>query len=316
MDVFSDILDAVRLRGTLYFTTEFSRPWGLRVPSYERVARFHLVVRGTTWVQVMPAGEPVQLETGDLVLVPHGAEHKLSDDPDTACRTVDEVVEAAGFTGEGALVHGGGEDGGGPTRLICGHFEFDEGFEHPVLGQLPAALVVRWEEAVRGSPLEDAFRFITREVGEGRPGHEAVTRRLSEVLFVQAVRFWAERTDHDRGVLAALADPELGRALSAMHEDPAADWTLDRLAREAVMGRSVFAERFHAVVGETPYQYLTHWRMQHARRLLTESRLPLRRIADRVGYESAASFSRAFKRVIGDSPGSYRRASRQEKVRT
>lgn len=313
MDVLSDILDALRLKGTLYFSTEFGRPWGVRVPALQRVARFHLVVRGSCWVRVTGEEEPVHLQTGDLVLIPHGAEHVLADTPDTPCRTVDEVVEAAGFTGEGALVYGG-DDAGGPTRLVCGHFAFDEGFDHPLLAQLPAALLVRWEEAVRDSPLEDAFRFITREVQDGRPGHEAVVRRLSEVLFVQAVRFWADRAEPDQGLLAALADPGLGRALSAIHEDPAGDWTLESLSRRAAMGRTTFAERFRDVVGETPHQYLTLWRIQNARRLLAESTLNLARIADRVGYESPASFSRAFKRTMGWSPGAYREQVRKEGV--
>lgn len=309
MDVLSDILGALRMRGTLYFSTEFGRPWGLRVPAFQRVARFHLVVRGSTWVRVMPDHPPILLESGDLVLIPHGAEHVLADTPDTPCRTVDEVVKDAGFDGQGALVYGG-EDDGGPTRLVCGHFEFDEGFDHPFLAQLPPALVVRWDGAVRGSPLEDAFRFITREVQEGRPGHEAVVRRLSEVLFVQAVRFWADTADHHRGVLAALAHPGLGQALSAIHRDPAQRWTLDGLARRAAMGRTAFAERFRDVVGETPHQYLTQWRLQNARRLLAESHLSLERIARNVGYESAASFSRAFKNAIGAAPGSYRQRAR------
>jgi len=310
MDVLSDILGALRLRGTLYFSTDFRRPWGLRVPRLQRVARFHLVMRGTCWVRVIGHGEPVLLEAGDLILIPHGAEHVLADTPDTPCRTVDEVVKAAGFTGRGALVIGG-EDTGAPTRMVCGHFAFAEGLDHPLVAQLPAALVVRWDEEVRGSPLEDAFRFIVREVQDGRPGHEAVVARLSEVLFVQAVRFWAEHAEPNEGLLAALADPRLAGVLAAMHAEPAAPWTLESLSREAAMGRTAFAERFRAVVGDTPLRYLTQWRMQQAKRLLAESDWSLDHIAERVGYDSAASFSRAFRKVCGSSPGAYRQVARR-----
>jgi len=309
MDVLSDILGTLRLKGTLYFSTEFGRPWGLRVPAYRRVARFHLVVRGNCWVRVMPDRPPELLESGDLILIPHGAEHVLADTPDTPCRTVDEVVKAAGFTGTGALVYGG-DDEGGPTRLVCGHFEFDDGFDHPVLSQLPAALVVRWEESVRGSPLEDVFRFITREVQEGRPGHEVVTRRLSEVLFVQAVRFWADSVDEHQGFLGALAHPGLGKALAAIHAEPASPWTLESLARRAAMSRSAFAGQFRDAVGQTPHKYVTAQRIQAARRLLAESGHSLERIAAQVGYDSAASLSRTFKRMVGMSPGSYRSGAR------
>ena len=313
MDVLSDILATLRLRGALYFSTEFRRPWGLRVPALGRVARFHLVVRGSCWVRVEGRDEPVFLESGDLILVPNGAEHVLADTPDTPCRTVDEVVRAAGFTGRGTLVHGG-EDTGAPARLVCGHFEFDEGLHHPLLEQLPPALVVRWDDEVRDSPMEHAFRFIAREVQEARPGHEAVVGRLSEVLFVQVVRFWADRVRHERGVLAALADPGLGAALAAMHAEPETGWTLERLGRRAAMSRTAFAQRFRDVIGETPLHYLTQWRMQRAKRLLAESRLSLEKIAAQVGYESGASFSRVFRRTTGESPGAYRRATRRVPV--
>lgn len=308
MDVLSDILAALRLRGTLYFSTECRPPWGIRVPRFRRVARFHLVARGGCWIRVEGRPDPIRLETGDLILVPAGAEHSILDQPDTRCRTVDEVVKAAGFTGRGALVMGG-EDTGAPTRLVCGHFEFDEDLRHPLIEQLPPALVVRWDEEIRDYPLEDAFRFIVREVQEGRPGHEAVVSRLSEILFVQVVRVWANRKDHRRGVLGALADPRLASALAAMHEEPRAPWTLDNLSRRAAMGRTAFAERFNQVVGETPLRYLTLWRMQLARRLLAESDLSLEQIAERVGYQSAAAFSRVFKKTAGASPGAFRRST-------
>lgn len=313
MDVLSDILSALRLQGVLYFSTDFRPPWGLRVPSHRRVARFHLVVRGTCWVRVVGSDgaddELVHIETGDLILIPHGAEHVLADTPDTPCRTVDDAVREAGFTGRGALVMGD-EDTGAPTRMVCGHFEFDEAIDHQMLAQLPRAIVIRWDEMARDSPLEHAFRYITREVQDGRPGHDAVARRLSEVLFVEVVRVWAGRANGHRGLLAALVDPRLGEALEAMHANPAQRWTLESLGRTAAMGRTTFAERFREVVGETPLQYLTSWRMQRAKRLLAESNQTIDEIAEQVGYDSGSSFSRVFSKTTGETPGAYRKASR------
>lgn len=310
MDVLSDILDTLRLRGTLYFAIELHCPWGLRVPSYRRVARFHLVSRGSLWVRVHGQTELVHLETGDLILVPHGAEHELLGALDSAVVSVDEAVTAAGFTGTGTLVHGIA-DSGAPTRLLCGHFEYDEGLDHMLLSQLPPSLVMRWDADVRDSPLESAFRFITREVQLGEPGHQAVVRRLSEVLFFQCVRAWFKRADVTSGLLTALADPRLARALAAIHEEPAQAWSLDSLCSRAAMGRSAFAERFREVLGETPLRYLTLWRIQRAKRLLAESDLTRDRIASLVGYESAASLSRVFQKIAGVSPGAYRRAARE-----
>ncbi len=314
MDVLSDVLDTLRLRGTLYFSTEFHQPWGLRVPALRRVARFHLVVRGALWVRVTGQPDAVQLSSGDLILIPHGAEHVMQCSDGSPVRTVDDVVAAAGFTGRGVLVYGG-EDRGAPTRLVCGHFEYDESLDHALLAQLPPSIVVRWEHEVQNSPLADAFSFITREVQAGRPGHDAVVRRMSEVLFFLAVRTWAEREESQRGMLAALADPALAAALSAMHERPADHWSLDSLSRCAAMGRSAFSERFHRVVGATPMRYLTDWRVQRAKRLLAESKLGLDGIAAQVGYDSAASLSRVFQKHTGISPGAYRRQADAPRTR-
>lgn len=305
MDVLSDILSHVRLQGSLYFTTDFRPPWGLRVPRYGRVARFHLVVRGGCWVRVIGAPEPIRLEAGDLVLVPNGAEHVLADTPDTPCRTVDEVVEQAGFDGRGALSIAG-DDSGSPTRLVCGHFAFDESFDHPLVQQLPQAMLIRWDDYARDSPLEQAFQFIVREVQAGRPGNAAVVNRLSEVLFVQAIRWWIEHQPPERGMLAALTEPGLASALSAIHAEPTARWTVEGLGRRAAMGRTAFAGRFKDVIGMTPMEYVTLWRLQQAKRLLAESRLSLEQVASRAGYDSAASFSRVFTREVGVRPGAYR----------
>ncbi len=306
MDILSDVLETLRLRGTLYFSTELHQPWGIRVPAFRRVARFHLVVRGSLWVRVAGVEAPMQLEAGDLILIPHGAEHVLMDHALSPVRSVDDVVQLAGFTGRGALVYGG-EDRGAPTRLVCGHFDYDESLNHALLSQLPPVIIVRWLDAGQNSPLADAFGFITREVHAARPGHEAVIRRLSEVLFFQAIRTWAEREHMEQGILGALLDPALSAALAVIHEKPAERWSLESLSRHAAMGRSAFAERFHRIIGTTPMRYLTDWRVQRAKRLLSESSLGLDAVAARVGYDSAASLSRVFVKVAGVSPAAYRR---------
>lgn len=315
MDALSEILGALDLRGTLYFNTEFRPPWGVRVPRYGGVARFHLNLRGNCWVSLTDGSEPVLLEAGDLVLVPHGAEHCLAASPGAACLTVDEVVERAGFTGRGALVYSAevshDEDHGNPTRLVCGHFAFDENAGHPFLSQLPSLMVIRHDDG--GSAprleLEEIFRIITREVREGRPGSDAVVHRLSEVLFIQAVRVWSANENHDHGLMAALLDRHLGSSLEALHQRPGTRWTVQELALAGGLSRTVFSERFRSLVGMSPMQYVTLWRMQKARILLMKRHLSLDAVAQSVGYDSTAAFSRAFKKQIGDSPGAYRRAA-------
>ncbi len=310
MDVLSDILDAVKLQGTLYFSTHLGAPWGIQVPAYERVARFHLVTRGRLWVRVARSAEAVCLEPGDLVLVPHGAAHALLDSPDTPAEALDRVVEAAGFSGRGALVYGGA-DTGSPTRLVCGHFALDEHVDHPLLRGLPPLIAIRREDGDGAPGLEELIRLIAREAVDASAGSYAVVGRLSEVLFIQALRVWAARTHHDAGLLSALGDPQLGASLERIHERPGEPCSLESLARSAGMSRTQFAERFKQVVGMSPMRYVTLWRMQRARRLLVDGDLTLERIAEQVGYESAAAFSRVFRRSLGEPPGSYRRRYRE-----
>lgn len=306
VDVLSDVLDAVKMRGSLYFTTDFHPPWGVRVPARPRLARFHLVVRGACWVRA--AGQPraIRLEAGDLVLVPHGAEHTLSDAPDTACLTVDTILERTGFTGRGALVHGG-EDAGSPTRLVCGYLAFDEHATHPLLERLPPSMVIEHDGQGERSRLEQLYRVLEREARDARPGGDAIVNRLAEAMFIQAIRVWAESEERDAGLMAALADPHLARSLSAIHGEPSRRWSLGLLAQEARLSRTVFAARFRRLVGMPPMQYVAFWRAQKARGVLVAGDATLEAIAHGVGYESTAAFCRIFKKWVGESPGSYRR---------
>src|SRR5262249_18645739 len=156
MDVLSDILGAVKMRCSLYFWTEFTGTWGVRVPPYPNVTRFHLVLRGAAWARVGNDPEPVPLEAGDLIVIPHGAAHTLADAPGTPCVPVDRFVEQSGFTGRGLLSYG--SEDGGTTRMVCGHLEFDEAVGHPFLRQLPPHLLVRQPDGTGSSRLDDIYR--------------------------------------------------------------------------------------------------------------------------------------------------------------
>lgn len=306
MDALSDVLSAVRLVGSLYFTTEFKPPWGVRVPAYGRVARFHVVLKGSCWVSTDDGEPPTLLESKDLIFVPHGASHTLSDAPDTPCVDVDRVVETAGFRGDGPLIIDG-VDERAPARLLCGHLEFDESIDHPLFTGLPSRIVVRQSERVDSSEIDDLIRVVAHEIQSELAGGAAVLRRISEVLFVQAVRRWVDERSESAGILAAMSDRSVGRGLTAMHERLEQSWTLAALAREAGMSRTAFARRFREMVGMTPMQYLALWRMQKARELLGQTALTVEAVAARVGYTSLPAFSRAFKQWVGEPPGQFRR---------
>ncbi len=311
MDILSDVLALLKLRGTLYFRTAFSPPWGLLVPAYEKVARFHLVHRGRCWLEVAGEQEPVLLEQGDLVIVPHGAEHRLCDPPGTPVKAVDRIVAESGFTGEGALVHGGGGEGH-DTQLVCGHFAFDPDASHPLIDALPPTIHVRNTGDVSHLWLEGTLKLIGAEAGKAGLGGDLITLKLSEVIFAQAIRAYLASDGRTRRVFRGLADPRINRALQSLHKEPAAAWTLEGMAKTAGLSRTAFAQRFRELMGMTPMDYLTGWRMQVGRRLLSESDLAMIEVAERSGYRSEAAFGRVFRRHFGRAPAGYRRERRGE----
>lgn len=305
MDVLSDILDLLKFKGSLYFTTEFRAPWGIQVPRYQNVARFHLATGGDCWVNVDGSSEPVLLSSGDMIIIPHGAAHTLSDRLDTRVVSLDAAIEASGFQGSGHFVYGGSKDG--HSSLVCGHFEFDRSFSHPLLADLPDFILIRGKRAVEFSWFENAMRYMSYESGVHNMGSQAIIKRLSEILFIHAVRLWSAESGHQSGFLRAVGDKNIGRSLKAFHETPDALWTIDRLAAEAGLSRSVFADRFRLLMALTPMQYVTLWRMQKACWFLIESDLSTDAIAEKVGYQSLASFSKVFKKTIGTGPGAFRK---------
>ncbi len=307
MDALSDILDLLELRGTMYFRTSFSPPYAVAVPRHGRAARFHLVAQGRCHVGIEDR-HSVTLNTGDLILIPNGAAHVLSDVPDRPATALEDVLEQAGYSGEGVLAYGGDPRPDGDAKLICGHLNFADGVEHPLLRALPSHLLVTAELRARSPWLDELMRLITRQMFAGSPGFTASVIRLSEALFIEAVRACADQDEGLRRVITAIGDPRIGRALSLMHRDLDQDWTLDRIAREVGMSRSRFAEQFQTLMGSAPMSYLSDQRLQKAMALLSGTGEPIQRVAARVGYQSAAAFSRAFSNRYGHSPSDVRRA--------
>jgi AraC family transcriptional regulator, activator of mtrCDE len=305
VDVLSDIVDLVRLRGVLYFDAEFRPPWGVTVPAFQKVARYHFVTRGHCYGNVKGTAEPLLLEAGDLVVIPHGAEHVLRDQPKTRPTHLDQVLADSGYGGAGCLVYGRG-DRGDPCRLVCGHFDFEGGMDHALLRALPALIHVPAAAGASISWLDDALRYIAAEVAAARPGHAAIVKRLSEIVFVQTVRAAANHPGMSMRSLAGYSDPRIGRALHALHHAPDRPWTVASLAAEAGLSRTRFAVQFQKLLGIAPLTYATQWRMQQGRRLLVDPRRNVLDVANQVGYASEAAFSRAYARAFGASPRRHR----------
>ncbi len=309
LDLLSDILTRLSLRGTLYFRTSFAEPWGVRVPAYRDVARFHFVHRGEALVRVTGRETPVHLAQGDLVIVPHGAAHVLScrhTGPDDAL-PLDDILVRSGFPGHGTLVWGGG-DTFRDTQLICGHFALAEGARHILFERLPPLIHLRGYGDEAGPWLESTLRVIGAEAGGARLGSDLIALKLSEAIFAQAIRAHIEQMSADGRGVAGFSDPHLSRALTAFHRSPAAQWTVAGLAAEAGLSRTGFAERFAARLGVTPMAYVTSWRMQIAREALASGGISVAEAAEISGYASESAFSRVFKKEIGISPAASRQA--------
>lgn len=305
MDLLSDILDTIELKGQLYFRTSFSPPWAVAVPRFQRAVRFHLVARGGCWVRP-EGGTGVDLRQGDAILITAGAAHTLADTAERTPVALETVLAESGFGGSGTLIWGNGANAAA-CELVCGHFTFAEGADHALLRALPAALVV--DKAVRAQSawLDEVLRLVVRRIFSGEPGSHASVRRLSEILFIETVRATAGQSEALAGILTALGDPKIARAIAVMHKHPERAWTVESLAVEAAMSRSSFAERFQELMGCGPLGYLSEWRMQMARALLARSEDSVAEIAARVGYQSAAAFTRAYSQTFGEPPSDTRR---------
>ncbi|TMV09087.1 AraC family transcriptional regulator [Ruegeria sediminis] len=306
-DLLSDILTKLSLKGTLYFRTSFTEPWGVRVPAFENVARFHYVHRGECVVRIAGEDRPLRMAKGDLVLIPHGAAHILNcrhSGPEDAL-PLDDVLERSGYDGAGVLVYGGNEPDM-ETQLVCGHFSLARGSRHVLFDRLPSSILIRDYGTEAGDWLEATLRVIGAEAGSDKYGADLISLKLSEAIFAQAIRRHLADVAAAGGPLSGFGDSNLSRALTAFHRDPVATWTVEALAREAALSRTSFALRFSDKLGITPMQYVTSWRMQIARNALVERGASVAEAAELCGYSSEAAFSRAFKKELGLAPAAYR----------
>jgi AraC-like DNA-binding protein len=249
---------------------------------------------------------PTHLVAGDAVLFPQGDAHRMTSMPGlppAKGRPLDTV-----FTRRPRQIVFGG--GGTTTRLVCGYLACDTRLARMLLGGLPPLLRVNVRGSNAGIWLEASLRYALAEARSPRPGGAGVLAKLAEVLFIEVLRLYMnEQHEGGRtGWLAGVSDRIVGAALAAMHRSPAQGWTVEELARAANTSRSVLAERFQTLVGTSPMQYLTQWRMLLAANLLSRSNTPLARIAEDVGYQTDTAFSRAFRREFGQPPATWRRS--------
>lgn len=306
-DPLGELLHFLHLDGVFYTQSAFSSPWGLALPALPECLMFHVVTSGRCWLHV--EGESMrELTVGDFVLLPHGEGHQLLSNPQQSATPLFDTKREQISPRYERLRFGGGYDP--QTTMVCGAVSFKHPVAKKLVMMLPKLLCIDVANTANMEWFQSMLGFMASEVEAMQPGGETIVTRLSDILVVQALRYWlSENPLGQRGWLYALQDNKVGAAIIAIQRKPDFDWTVERLAQEVAMSRSAFAARFKRLVGEPPMQFLAEWRMQIAVGWLSEERLSIAQLADRLGYKSEAAFSRAFKRFNGCSPSEIKRRS-------
>lgn len=338
MDILSDTLRIVRLTGAVFFDADLFAPWAFYSPpadnlrpllptASECLTLFHILDQGQCWISVDGVAT-FQMREGDAVVFPQGVPHTISsykDPPAEALQTI-PVEELLAQSREGvATITFSGQ--GEQSRFVCGYLQCDQRF-NPLIGALPQVLWLRLDKhesaplsnnagqfppwciipVGKGQWLETTLQHTTSELKRRTPGNGAMLARLSEIMFVEVLRRFMDQLPlENRGWLAAVRDPNVGRVLHLMHKQPERAWTVEDLASEAAMSRSTLAQRFASMIGESPIQYLAGWRIQLAKHYLRQTNLTIAEIASRTGYTSEVAFNHAFKREVGEPPVAWRK---------
>ena len=320
MDALSDVLRVAHLTGGVFLHADFFAPWCMAArvgPEHcapalgpaSHLILYHYVVEGELRIRVDGEdGAGLVLGAGDVVLLPRNDLHLVGSDltlPPVAGRDIIQPPKDGGLF---SIRHGGS---GRRTRMICGFLGCDCAGENPVISTLPSLLKLEAEQGGAAEWIRSTFQYAAEEVAAGRPGSETVLAKLSELLFIEAVRRYAQALPQGQtGWLAGLRDPHVARALALLHHDITRPWNVDDLSREVGLSRSALADRFISLIGMPPMHYVANWRMQVATQKLRNTRASLAQVADLVGYSSEAAFSRAFKKTFGTAPATWRRSNR------
>jgi AraC-like DNA-binding protein len=317
MDALSDVLRVSHLTGGVFLHADFFAPWCIAArlaPEHcapvigpaSHLIVYHYVIEGDLNIRVQGAdGESLVIAAGEVVMLPRNDLHLMGSDLSLPPVAGSEIIEPHKDGGLFSIHHGGA---GRRTKMVCGFLGCASAEGNPVLSTLPPMLKLNVEQGGAAEWIRSTFQYAAQEVSTGRPGSETVLAKLSELLFVETVRRYAEGLpDGQTGWLAGLRDPCVARALALLHRDLTRHWTVDDLGRAVGLSRSALADRFIRLIGMPPMHYLASWRMQVAAQKLRNTNASLAQIAEAVGYDSEAAFSRAFKKEFGAAPATWRR---------
>ena len=320
MDALSDVLRVAHLTGGVFLHAQFFAPWCIAArvaPEHctpalgpaSHLIIYHYVVEGDLHIRVEgQEGDDIVIRTGEVVMLPRNDLHLMGSDLSLPPVPGSDIIHPPTDGGLFCIHHGGN---GKSTRMVCGFLGCTSAESNPVLSSLPPLLKLKVEEGGAAEWIRSTFQYAAQEVSAGRPGSETVLAKLSELLFVETVRRYTEALpEGETGWFAGLREPYVARALALLHSDITRRWTVDELGREVGLSRSALADRFIRLIGLPPMHYLASWRMQVATQKLRNTNASLAQVAEIVGYDSEAAFSRAFKKAFGLAPATWRRANR------
>jgi AraC family transcriptional regulator, alkane utilization regulator len=303
-DVLSNLLHTVRFRSTIFGTSHLTSPWGISI-AQKNLACFLIILKGRCYLTIQGVGTPIPLKEHEVVLLPQGHAHVIRDALGSPVTPLDQLLSADKLEKNGDLHYGGGGD---LTITMCGGFQSDHPSINPILNGLPPFLHIQPDDEKDWSSLILTLQSLVTEAPSGAAGRDVIMARLSDILFVQILRAsYLQTTPENPGLWSALTDQNISGALTLIHRDPERHWSVGELAREVGMSRTAFAVKFTALAGDSPARYMTRARITRAINYLRDSNITIQEIAKNVGYDSESALSRAFRRLVGVSPGLFRR---------
>lgn len=291
MDALSSILKASKLEAIVCSQSSLSGDWGLDVTP-EGNAYFWRVSKGSCVIG-LHEGPSVTMQEGDIVVIPHGARHWIASKATAPLMTLAQYVQhPERFAGDDTIV-------------AAGHFTFDEEQQHPFIKDLPPLMHITSFGIKEAQFLSHMGFLLHTELNVNKPGTQVMLKGLAEMLFISVIRAYLEQRKTGKGFMSALADPQISQALELMHNQPSHDWTAEALGKQVGMSRTLFFNRFKELVGETPLTYLTNWRINRAKEMLSAGMNRVD-VAEKIGYQSEAAFNKIFKTKTGSTPAKYR----------
>lgn len=308
VDILSEVLDKIQLTSSYWYRTSFAGEWGIKFPKEENIAKFHIVTHGEFWFEAPKQKIKSLAEQGDILILFKGMEHNLISSPKVKPETEISFRSKANLSNSQVLEYG--DQNKLKSNIVCGHFNFNGGPDHPFLRSLPSIVHVRANENSHSPWLIMLINIIEFETKSNQPGRNSLVKKLTEIIFIQALRIYMRKSVKTNGFLKLIANPSISKTLEAIHRQVGRKWGLKELAEIAGMSRTNYSVKFKELSGMTPLDYLTYCRLETAKQMLKETTKSIPEVSESVGYPSHEHFQKLFKKKIGQTPSAYRKSKR------